>query len=421
MFGYERAELLDRPVDELLPGHLRQRHRAHRTRYRVEPRTRSMGSGLNLVGRRRDGTEFPVEVSLSPLEIEDALFIVAAVRDVSERAAADVQLRTVHGLLDATRDAMFIFGWDTLRFSYVNQGAMNQLGYTRTELLGMTMLHISPKFTESELRKFLMPLNEGRLASTMFTTLQRCRDGTDIPVEVLVQTEPSEESDGPRVFVNVVRDVSDRLIAEDRLRKAGENLRVFEERERIGRDLHDIVVQRLFAAGMSLEAASSLLTDRDVARRVDHVVDELDMIILDIRTAIYGLQRQDSDRKDLRFEVLRVVEEHRAGLGFEPRLQFDGPLVSIADHLGEQLLVTLGESLANVARHAAATAIEVSIEAGDRLTLRIVDDGIGIPDATVVGNGLGNLAARAEALDGIFTISSLEGGGTALEWSVPAR
>jgi two-component system sensor histidine kinase DevS len=422
LFGYERTELLGRPVEDLVPDQLRGVHRAHRTRYRAEPRTRAMGTDLKLRARRKDGTEFPVEVSLSPLRFDGGLLVVAAVRDVSERAAAEAELRRVYDLLDATRDAVLIFDWESLRFSYANQGAAAQLGYRVDELLTMTMLHVAPEFTEAELRERLAPLNDGAVESLTFTTTHRRRDGTDLPVEILVQAGPTDPETGSRSFVKIVRDITDRVAADEQLQRAGEELRVLEDRERIGRDLHDIVVQRLFAAGMSLNAVSSLIVDRDDAsRRLAEVIDELDATIREIRTAIYGLQSQAANPTGLRSQVLAIVQEQRAALGTEPRLRFDGLLDLVADDIGQQLLVALREALSNVARHAAATRVEVALDAGEELTLTVIDNGIGMPDTPEGGHGLRNLATRAKELGGTFRTSPGKNGGTVLEWSVPNR
>ena len=217
MFGYDRGDLLGRSVDELLPERFRQVHRAHRTRYRVEPRTRPMGVGIALFGCRRDGSEFPLEISLSPLTTERGVLVVAVVRDISDRMAAEADTRRVHDLLDATRDGVFIFDED-LRFTYVNSGAEQQVGYSRDELLAMTPLHIAPQFTESEFRALLAPLVAGDTASTRFVTEHRRRDGVDITVEVVLQVQDGAEA-GSRSFVAMVRDVRERLETEQRLRR----------------------------------------------------------------------------------------------------------------------------------------------------------------------------------------------------------
>ena len=128
LFGFDLEDLLGRVVEDLLPEALRAVHRAHRTRFRAEPTVRAMGAGLELWARRSDGTEFPVEISLSPLHLDDDVFVVAAVRDVTERVAAEDQLHRVLRTLDATDDGVFIFDAATLRFSFVNEGAVRLVG-----------------------------------------------------------------------------------------------------------------------------------------------------------------------------------------------------------------------------------------------------------------------------------------------------
>ena len=254
LFGYDRADLLGRSVDDLLPERLQQLHRAHRTRYRVEPRTRSMGAGMTLFGRRADGTEFPVEISLSPMKTDNGLRVVAAVRDVTERTKLEAQARGVFETLDAIGDGVFIFDAQTLRFTHVNQGAVDQVGYQRDELVGMTMLHIAPEFNEERLRALLEPLERGELSSTTFTTIHRHRDGTDLPVEITLEARRGDDGP-PRTYIKIVRDISERLEADKRLRQAEQELRLVDDRERIARDLHDRTIQRLFAAGLTLQGA----------------------------------------------------------------------------------------------------------------------------------------------------------------------
>jgi PAS domain S-box-containing protein len=421
LFGYERAELLGKPVEHLVPERFRQTHRAHRTRYRVEPRTRAMGSGYELYGLRSDDSEFPVEISLSPLRSVSGLLVVASVRDVSERKELEAEQRQIRELLDATHDAILIFDADTLRFTYANQGAIEQVGYSREELLEMTMLHLAPEFTESSLQELLDPFRRGDVSSTMFTTVHRRRDGLDIPVEIVLQRDASTDDDKPTAFIELVRDISERVEIEERLRQTGEELRLVEDRERIARDLHDKVIQRLFAAGMSLQALSGLLATREInaAQRVDAVVDELDETIRDIRGAIYGLQAQTARNRGLRYEILDVVEEQSAALGFEPHLRFEGVIDAIPNDVAEHVLAVLREALANVARHARATSVDVVVEAGPEVTLRVIDNGIGIPEARAAGNGVRNMAERAAQLGGTFRAVSEEGSGTLVELQVP--
>jgi PAS domain S-box-containing protein len=419
LFGYDRGELLGRSVDELLPERLRQVHRAHRTRYRAEPRVRSMGVGVPLFGRRQDGTEFPVEVSLSPLHTANGLRVVAAIRDISARAALEAEAREVQEALDATRDGVLIFDAETFRFVYVNDGAVDQVGYTRDELLDMTPMHITPEFTRERLERLVDEIGPEPGASVTLTTMHRRKDGVDIPVEMVIQARRDAEGK-PTAYVKVVRDISERLEAETRLRATERDLRLLEDRERIARDLHDNVIQRLFAAGMALQGAVARLGDNEVGDRIGRVVDELDTTIREIRTAIFGLQTTTAASTELRQQVLQVLADERGALGFTPRLAFDGPVDTLAGDVAEHLVATLREALSNIARHAGATDVDIVVQAGEDICLGVTDNGIGIPDDFDAGNGLRNMAERARLLSGSCSVQRGADGGTVLEWRVPA-
>jgi PAS domain S-box-containing protein len=420
LFGYGREELLGRSVEELLPEPLRQVHRAHRTRYRAEPRLRSMGAGLTLLARRADGTEFSVEIGLSPLETSEGLRVVAVVRDVTERVAAEREQREVREALDLTRDALLILDAETLHFTYANDGASRQVGYAKDELLRMTMLHITPELTEDQLRDLLGPLERGERTSLVFTTVHHHRDGTDIPVEILIQAIPGD-SGTPTRYVKIARDVSERLETEERLRRAEQHLRVVEDRERIARDLHDIVIQKLFAAGMTIQGVSARTADPEHGRRLASVVDDLDDTIRDIRSVIFSLQADAHDTSGVRAEVLRIVDAEREALGCEPRIRFDGPVDAMDERVAAELLPTLREALSNVAKHAGASSVEVVVDCGEAVELRVIDNGRGMPATLSDGHGLPNLSDRAERLGGRCRVSSRPDGGTAVEWTVPNR
>ncbi len=291
IFGYDRAALIGRPVEHLLPEEARQRHLSHRARYATDPHTWPMGVGFDLVGRRSDGKEFPVEVSLSPLG----------------------------------------------------------------------------------------------------------DDGT----------------------IAVVRDITARREVELTLRAAEENVQLLEERERIARDLHDHVIQRLFAAGMALEG-SVARADPDVAERITRVVDNLDDTIRQLRSVIFDLQDRQRSPSGLRAEMLRVAIEARPALGFEPRMRFEGPVDTLGRPFAEHVVAVLREALSNVARHAHATTVGVRVvaESGE-FRVDVVDDGIGTNGEVGTGNGLRNLADRAQDLGGTCALRCGPLGGSTLEWRIP--
>lgn len=203
-------------------------------------------------------------------------------------------------------------------------------------------------------------------------------------------------------------------------RRDAERFAILDDRDRIARDLHDLVIQRLYATGMSLEGVTARAGDSEIGRRVSSAVDALDETIKEIRSAIFSLHaRPDSDQAGLRAQILAVADESAEGLGFAPGLRMAGRLDEVVPaEAGEHLLSALREALSNAARHAAATTIDVTVEAGSDLVLTVRDNGRGIKDTTR-RSGLGNLTERAELLGGTLKVTAPEGSGTELIWRVP--
>jgi signal transduction histidine kinase len=208
-------------------------------------------------------------------------------------------------------------------------------------------------------------------------------------------------------------------------RRDAQQLALFADRDRIARDLHDLVIQRLFATGMSLEGASALIRDPEAGNRVRNAVDALDETIREIRAAIFSLQSHSQpEAPGFRAQILSVVEDMAALLGFAPSLRMDGRLDAVgAGSAVEHLLAVLREALSNVARHAHATRADVAIVLTDaghgrELELTVRDDGDGIKPASR-RSGLANMADRAASLGGSMTAEPADGGGTILRWRVP--
>lgn len=303
LFGYRRRDLIDRHIEDLIPDQFHNAHRDNREAFLADPRVRTMGAGLDLLARRADGSDFPVEVSLSPVRSGGETYVVAAVRDISERVEAD----------------------------------------------------------------------------------RRHREG-------------------------------ERALAE-----AEQALVVADVRERIARDLHDKVIQRIFAAGLTLQSVAST-TDGPVGNRLNKVIGELDETIRELRVSIFSLQTvSGGPPAGLRGRVLELITQQSAALGFEPRLGFEGPVDTIGESVADELLATLREALSNVSRHSAANDVRVSVVVAEDVVLTVVDNGIGVPAQTVGGRGVANMTQRAEALGGGCVLSGVETGGTRLEWRVPVR
>ncbi|MER5539237.1 sensor histidine kinase [Streptomyces mirabilis] len=209
-----------------------------------------------------------------------------------------------------------------------------------------------------------------------------------------------------------------------------ERLAVYEDRDRIARDLHDLVIQRLFATGMMLESAQRNSAVPEVRQGVEKAVDELDVTIQEIRTAVFALQQAPAEvPSGLRTRVLREINMAAVPLGFKPTHRFVGPVdTAVGELTGKNLVAALREALSNAFRHAGASRIDVVVDAsvvlpdgrhGVRLTVE--DNGIGIPEGGR-RSGLRNLGRRAESLGGDSWYGpglGADGGGTTVVWQAP--
>jgi signal transduction histidine kinase len=210
-------------------------------------------------------------------------------------------------------------------------------------------------------------------------------------------------------------------------RADAERLSLFEDRDRIARDLHDLVIQRLYATGMSLEGAMPMITRPELKTRVSNAVDAMDDTIKDIRATIFALQARDyaDAQPDIRASIVAVIDEMTPMLSFAPSLRLGPGLPEqVAGEIGEHVLAVLREALSNVARHAQASRVDVTVEVAEdgMLTVQVADDGVGIPDGGR-RSGLRNLADRAGEFGGELCLGPADEGadrpGTRLDWRIP--
>ncbi|GGX38866.1 histidine kinase [Streptomyces chryseus] len=205
-------------------------------------------------------------------------------------------------------------------------------------------------------------------------------------------------------------------------RSDAEQMVLLEERDRIARDLHDLAIQRLFATGMTLQSAGRFIDHPEASERVERAVDDLDETIKIIRSTIFGLRSDVSGGgESLRARTVRAVADAAASLGFSPSLRKEGLLdTQVSRFVADHVLAVLGESLANVARHAHATRVDVILQTdGSQVVLTVADNGVGIGGGSR-RSGLRNLSDRAERCGGTIKLSSPDGGGTLLVWRAPA-
>jgi signal transduction histidine kinase len=203
--------------------------------------------------------------------------------------------------------------------------------------------------------------------------------------------------------------------------RAQAQLALYADRDRIARDLHDQVIQRLFATGMALQSISRQVSGQTAQTKLHRAVDDLDLTIRDIRATIYALQTPADEPQPLPQQILAIVDEVTGGTDLQPDLHVSGPVHTLVPpEIASQALAVLREAVTNVVRHAKATAVMVRVEASDRLCIHVTDDGMGIRDDAGRRSGLANLADRATQLGGTLTVGPGPGGtGTRLAWEVP--
>jgi PAS domain S-box-containing protein len=294
-------------------------------------------------------------------------------------------------------------------------------GYPKSDLEGMSVDTLVPDAVRPDhyrLREQFTAAGEARPIGRGTTLSMVLADRSSLPVEIALAPVMV---DNELLVVAAVRDLTERLETERLARTSSELLALADERDRIARDLHDTVLQRLFGLGLELQAMGVRL-EPVAATQIGRAVDELDLIIREIRTTVFTL---GSAQRDGSFgqELGAVVAQSSRVLGFTPRVRIDGPVeAAMAPAVRTELMASLRETLSNVGRHAGASMAEVVLTLQDGAVHMVVqDNGRGLGDEVRVyeGNGLRNLRERARSLGGDCTVSNAETGGCLIQWHAP--
>ncbi len=589
-FGYPAGTMLGIQVESLVPARLRARHVGHRRTYTERSSKRPMGAGLGLWAVRRDGGEFPVDISLTPLEVGGRHLTMAAVRDMTlQRAGWEAEARLA-AIVASTDDAMLSMDLGGAVMSW-NLGAERLFGFTTDEMVGRSFWRLVPPELRTQVEERMARLRSGMRVPTHDTRRVRS-DGSHVDVAESMSLV-SEVNGEPVGFAAVLRDITERKSSEHELRHllietqrrerwltamsevrlalfsaapseqwldlitrrvaelidadgvmvvlptddpaeltvaairgesllgvgdhlpvgrtlagrvfrdgmsvvssdlrndspsppelltevtigpivlapmtsstgptgvllvtrkpgrdpfVGEDVRLVEsfaqqaglgmelaraqeeraqfalvtDRERIARDLHDHVIQRLFAVGMTLQAAANSVSDPQALKRLENSVEELDATIRDVRGTIFSLELRATEHVETsaRSRILDVASMVAPALGFQPRLHFEGPVdTRVPESVVPDVLAVVREALSNTARHAEASTVQVRVAVGESdLVIEVTDDGRGAQKRTR-SSGISNLRARAEGRGGSMELGpGPRGRGTQLSWRVP--
>jgi PAS domain S-box-containing protein len=562
LFGYSAASLEGSSLESLVPERFRHSHRRQRDHYTAAPRVRAMGAGLDLYARRRDGSEFPVDISLAPIGGDNNALVVAAVRDISERKAAQAAQAQLAAIVQSSADGILSMNQSGVITSW-NPGAERMFGFRPEEVVAR---HIGLLFPDDPVLTEMLEAARAGQATPSRDTRWQTSAGRAIDVAISVSPLAGGREPG---FTVLVRDITSRKAAEAQLRRqarwqaataeirlsllseaalesslsrlcrwaaelagagaaavilveegrarvaargglreqllplgplarvptlvalamtegaprhgemsivgdfgttafpiafprregewagalavlveegthlgedqfevlAGlasqatlalelatvraerDRLLISADRERIARDLHDLVIQRLFGSGLRLQGALSLIDSPAAAARVTSTIDDLDTTIREIREAIFALESPPGT--GLRGEVIKAVADAAEVLGFSPTTLFHGLAereVPLPVQL--ELAAVLREALSNAARHAHASRVEVRLDLDDELVLVVADNGVGMGQPERL-SGIANARARAELLGGSLEVRASQAGGTRFEWRVP--
>jgi two-component system, NarL family, sensor histidine kinase UhpB len=443
MFGFERSELIGQPVEMLVPDDRREAHVANRRGYTAAPRRRPMGIGMDLVGERKDGSRFPVEISLSPLQTEEGLLITSVIRDISERKRAESALRE-----SERRFRDFIEGTDDLvvrldgegRFIYVNRTSERILGLSPVECAGLSAFDFVHPDDRAATEEAFAGWAAEPVQGTTFENRQLSRDGG--VTRILWTVNPRYDESGRMTTVTAIgRDITARerleaaergaiearaeLKAERVERELGrEVLRRSiaaqeEERRRIARGLHDETAQALTGILLGLgriEAASELPDAREEAARLG---GEVSGALRELRRIAMSLRPTALDDLGLVPALEQLTEHAPAAERSAVRFEHAGLERRLDPSVETAAYRVVQEALTNAARHAEATAISVEVRQQDGVLSAIVeDDGRGF-QGDPPGLGLTGMRERAELIGGALEIASSPGAGTKVTLSVP--
>jgi signal transduction histidine kinase len=199
---------------------------------------------------------------------------------------------------------------------------------------------------------------------------------------------------------------------------AKRELRVLADRDRIARDMHDQVLQQLYGIGMAMQSTQQRIQAPEVAARITDHMNQLQQIIIDIRSAIYDLSPDPAGVAPLRASLHTVMTELTADAPLSTTVRMSGQLDRVPPQIARHAEAVVREAVSNAVRHARAAELVITITVGDDLVIDVRDDGVGIPD-TVTRSGLNNMQVRAQQVGGTCTITRADGGGTRVTWTAP--
>lgn len=460
LFGYAKDELVGQPLEILIPRRIRKGHHGDVAKFVSTGKARPMGPGLDLLGLRKDGDEFPLEISLNPFKLLKKTYVMALIVDITERKKAEQTIDYWFQIFEESLNEIYVFDAESYIFINVNRGAQLNLGYGLEELNQMSVLDIKPELTRESFRKLLDPLFDGERAKVIFEAVHKRKDGTIYPVEVHLQLSSIGKR---RVCVAIVLDITERKNythqlenkVEERTEQLREALKAEKKLNELKTKFLSLVSHEFKTPLTSILTSTTLLskyTETEQQQKRDkHIgtikskVKYLDNILTDF----LSIERLDSGKVNYNMTtfplsklVNEVIYDSNTLLKEGQRIRYPENIDGINVDFDEKIMaLALSNLVHNAIKYSPErTEIELRVSNGeDWLHIDIVDKGFGIPPEdqpfvfdryfrasnvlTIQGTGIGlNIVQQhIHNLGANLTFESKQGKGSTFTLHIPIK
>jgi PAS domain S-box-containing protein len=403
IFGYGAAEAIGQNIKMLMPEPFRHEHDGYLKNYRETGHAKIIGIGREVVGRRKDGTLFPMDLSVSEVKLANRRMFTGFVRDITGRKAAEKALAYFAVLVESSDDAIVGKTLDSKITSW-NKGAERIFGYLRDEMIGKPIAILIPEDRQSEEPEILAKIKHGESVDH-YETVRRCKDGRLIDVSVTIS--PIHDNDGRVIGASkVARDITERKRLEKEIIEISNR-----EQQRIGQDLHDGLCQELTGIELMCQVLEQKLSakSKGEAKRAAEIGEHIRQAIVHTRKLARGLSPVELELNGFMSALHELADNARKLFRVDCSFECARPVL-IRDNVAATHLYRIAqEAINNAVKHGKAKRIAISLRPDyEKIVLMITDDGVGFSDQSKKSPGMGlhTMKYRAGVVGGTWQINS---------------